>query len=290
METSFPQFERLPPEIRRLIWDATLPIDDDGPALCLFGWRWYIQFFDANNEMEEFKGVDHQPYIQVPMPAAVFVCREAREVVGPWMVKRNLTMRLREETQGHILVREWDREKDPVYVSLDLWEEFKSLQEDWDDGIEELGASITHLALPAFTAYFSIETLSILLEWMPNLLCLYIIWGELPVPRTSRIARPPNAPEGHRYEVEVQPRWELEAEDSEMVKMCSRDPNNGKLAFDPEEELAGYKDDMEQQWSISEVPEQFVDDEIGALDLSLDHMKLKERGVDDWYVADQEDL
>ncbi|KAK7418110.1 hypothetical protein QQZ08_011397, partial [Neonectria magnoliae] len=255
MENSFPRFGRFPPEIRRLIWEATLPVDDDEPTLCLFGWRWYMQFLDASHEMEEFQGVDHTPYIQVPLPAAVFVCREAREVVVPWIARRNLTMRLRDETQGHVLVREWDRERDPVYVSLHAWDDFKALHQDWDTGVEELGASIVHLALPAFTAYFSIETLASLLGWMPNLRSVSVIWGELPVPRSSETARPPTAPEDLRYEVQVQPRWELEAEDGEMVQLCSRDPGGGGMVLAPPEELAGYRDDMEEQWVVCEVPE-----------------------------------
>ncbi|KPM39131.1 hypothetical protein AK830_g7414 [Neonectria ditissima] len=263
MATSLPQFGRFPAEIRRLIWDATLPVDDE-PALRLFDWRWYLQFVNANRMMSKVNNVDHRSYVQVAMPAAIFVCREARDAVDRWRIKRGLTMRLRHETQGHILVREWDRSRDPVYVPLDAWDEFKCFRGDWlegaaEGGVEELGASIEHLALPAFTAYFSIPTLAELLEWMPNLRGLHVVWGELPAARAS----------------EVQPRWELKAEDGEMVKMCVRDPVGGGLMLERAEELAGYDEDMEEQWAIREVPEQFVDEETGGFGLDMRHVRLK---------------
>lgn len=274
MATSFPEFGRLPPEIRRLIWNFTLR---DGPALCLFGWRWYVQFVDSRNEMEEFEGVDRRSHVEVPMPAALFVCREAREAVHAWMAARNVTMRFRDETQGHILVREWDPEQDPVYVPRNRWEEFSNLEEDWETGSAEMGASIKYLAVPAFTGYFSIPTLSSLLDWMPNLRSLYIVWGALPDTRKSKGARPEAGPEGMLYDVEVQPRWEMETEDSEVTSMCVVDPDDGEVSWE-EVDMKDFCDEIEQQWALSEVPDSFVTD-LGEVKLEMVHVRVKEVGV-----------
>ncbi|KAH8694745.1 hypothetical protein BGZ61DRAFT_532784 [Ilyonectria robusta] len=274
MATSFPEFGRLPPEIRRIIWTFTLR---DGPTLCLFGWRWYVQFIDLYNEVEESEGVDRRPYVEVPMPAALFVCREAREAAHAWMAARNVTMRFRDETQGHILVREWDPEQDPVYVPRNKWEDFSNLEEEWDkeweNGSAELGAAIRHLAVPAFTGYFSIPTLSSLLDWMPNLRSLYIVWGELPDMRKSKGAQP----EGMLFDVEVQPRWEMENEDSEVTSMCVVDPDDGEVSWE-EVDMKDFCDEIEQQWALSEVSETFLTD-LGEVKLEMVHVRVKEVGV-----------
>ncbi|KAF7545090.1 hypothetical protein G7Z17_g9434 [Cylindrodendrum hubeiense] len=275
MATSFPQFDRLPPEIRRLIWDFTLP--HDGPALCLYRWRWYAQFVDPYGEINEFEGVDRRAFIEVPMPIALFVCREAREAANAWIAARHLTMRFREETQGDILVREWDRERDPVYVPRNKWEDFCNFDEYWDDGAREMGAAIKHLAVPAFTGYFSIGTLAGLLDWMPNLRTLYIVWAELPAIRKSLAVRPPGGMAGELHDAEVQPRWEMVNEVNEVTSMCVVDPDDGEVSWE-EVDLADFIDEIEQHWAISEVPEQFVADN-GEVNLKMVHVRIKEVGV-----------
>ncbi|KAH7134743.1 hypothetical protein B0J13DRAFT_89252 [Dactylonectria estremocensis] len=272
---SFPQFDRLPPEIRSLVWTSTLALD--GPALYLFSWRWYVQFVDQDGEMDEFEGVDRRVYIEVPLPEALFVCREARQAAQAWMAANNLTMRFRDETQGHILVREWDRERDPLYVSRDKWEEFVSLEENWADGVEAMGESIHQLAVPAFTAYYSIDTIASLLDLMPNLHTLYIVWAGLPALRRSEAGRPPAGPEGVLYEAVVQPRWETEPEDGDVTSMCVVDQDDGRVSWE-EIDLADYIDEIQQQWLLSEVPDGFLSDK-GEVNLKMVHVRAKQVGV-----------
>lgn len=263
----FTCFPRLPAELRRQIWIEALP--EDGPAVYLYSWRWALKHEDPDGERALHDGLDRERHVQVcGVPEAVFVNREARGAVAEWAHARGYTMRFREETQGHCIVRLWDPERDVLYVGRDQWDEFCDHPYDGTPWAMDMAASIRHLALPAFTAYYSYEELGVhLFHHMPNLASLSVVWSRVPKLRLSRDRQRPAAREPY---AEVQPRWELEeiADRDEPVTLAALDHTDGSMIYE-EGHLAEWMEEIETEMALLDLPEHLVDQELGEMTLTL---------------------
>jgi hypothetical protein len=196
MASSFPQFMNFPPEIRHAIWSLTLPPLDD-PAWAVYTRGWDAQF------KPQAPGVASPRIasVQVPTPTIVYVCREARDVVVAWAAANKLEKSFRRETGGHVYERKMDLAIDRVYVPVTLWDRFCNDIQTWDaEGrteITAMGASIVHLALPAYHAFYNISALGLLTKNLLILKDVSVVWGE-------------ELPQTRKHGSEVQPRYEFE--------------------------------------------------------------------------------
>lgn len=242
---SFDRFAQLPLELRRLIWSATLP-EDDLPTIHHYGWM-----AEARYDKALLHEVTSLP-VQVPLPELFFVSREARDVARLWATKHDYTIRYRGQTRGHILVREWQPEKDALYVARRDWDEFLELR----DGLRHLGSAIRHLAVPSFTGYYSSNAIAYLMEFTPNLRTVSVIWNTLPDAK-SKV-----------NEDTVQPRWELEEDWTQMGQMVTEDPVDGTREME-EGDVQEWMEEIEDALSVEEIPEHSVDPETGEMLVSF---------------------
>ena len=222
-----------------MVWERYLShlVLDIEQTVSLFGPRWIHQVRDLNYH-------DTPVYVQAPTPAALFVNREAREVVISWADTNGLQLRFCEETKGHIYVRKWER--GPVYVPPERWAWFRTLV--WDEvwGSESFGGEdsdqesheaarvdprdapdfrfefdfddiaihLTHLVLPAETVYWRTGQVNRILAYIRSFRKLSVVWGDLPVCRYEKLSSTTNSRrlDGLINEAERQPTWVLEAE------------------------------------------------------------------------------
>ncbi|KAL5613832.1 hypothetical protein FOVSG1_002895 [Fusarium oxysporum f. sp. vasinfectum] len=290
MDQSFPQFTRLPPEVRAAIWEHTLPEGDGGAALYMYNMDWWAQYSlpgVAFHDMttQGIQKLSRTPRVQVPIPTCAAVCKEGRRVVEQWRKRNNLGWYFREETKGDILVRPFDDERDILYVSRLKWESFQLLAVDWENDDEHAAVvrimeSIKYLALPAFTAYYSISTIAALLPWMKNIKTIYVVWNKLPKAHT--IKRPlPDVAELADIKVTldapVQPRWELDKflQRENTVELHQPDEDTGR-DFVEEGELAEWLDDIDDLWNTTEVDPEIWDEDEEKLKTPQVHVTVKE--------------
>ncbi|KAF4443725.1 hypothetical protein FALBO_17252 [Fusarium albosuccineum] len=291
MDQTFDLFPKLPSEIRRLIWYHTLPEEPDKGTIYQFDLRWALGFMTTqpgDPVVPELEALRAPPLVQVTMPTAFFVCREARAVADLWLKRqKELSIRFREETQGHIIVREYDPERDAMYVGRDMWDEFLGLMEgDWRDRNSQrrMWKSIKNLALPAFTAYYSISNLAFVLRWAKNLQNIYVIWDKLPKKRqVTRMRRPEPGeedagPQPFKATADIQPRWDISSypDIDDTVRMLHEDPDTGR-EFVEEADLEEWVFDMDGVWMTTELEPRLVDDE-GELKIPRVNVKVREVG------------
>ncbi|KAG4256911.1 hypothetical protein FPRO03_03921 [Fusarium proliferatum] len=290
MDQSFPQFPKLPPEVRATIWEHTLPEGDGGAALYMYNMDWWAQYSPpgvAFHDMmsQSIQQLSRPPRVQVPIPTCAAVCQEGRRVVEQWRKKNNLEWYFREETRGDILVRRFDAERDILYVSRHKWESFQLLAVDWENDDEHAAVirimeSVKYLALPAFTAYYSISNIAGLLPWMKNIEAIYVLWNELPkahmikrqLPDVAHIAEvkiPLDAP--------VQPRWELDRflQREDEVEFHYTDEETGR-EYVEDGELAEWLDDIDDLWNTTEVDPEIWDEDEEKLKTPQIHVTVKE--------------
>ncbi|CAH0054637.1 unnamed protein product [Clonostachys solani] len=259
--TCFPQ---LPLELRNLIWNETMP--SDGPVMYPFGD--HFVHYAAHPA-----GSTAPLMVQLPMPPAVFVCREARRAVERWMASVNGWLYFRRETQGHIMVRAWNEETDVLYAPRPKWRFFSGgmFEEAPEEGsvYHRVYARVRNLALPAFTAYYSQTGLVAAMELAKNLTAVHVVWGPLPEVRAS-------AAEEAFPDAAVQPRWAVEVEDSEVVRMCVTDNDNPGITTWETGELEDWMYELEGELALREdIPEEYVDDERGQISLPFLSVRLK---------------
>lgn len=282
---TFHLFPRLPAELRRLIFlDYLSPLNP--PTVYLYNKNLVLRYIDPEGEDERYAGISHEPLVQVNMPILVHVNSEARSTTMSWARSQNISLYFRKETKGHIFARPWDPARDALYVSRDKWEEFCELP--WDsEGVEEMAATVRHLALPAFTAYYSFtEVGGYLMPWFTSLQVVSSVWGALPDLKYSQTRRVPRRLHRHnllataaggtdddgtdtgvdpmtgdreeRIAAEVQPVWSLVGETREMVRMCVRDPLDGSESWE-EGELEMWMEELEEALLTVELPEHVYD-------------------------------
>ncbi|KAK9445964.1 hypothetical protein VB005_01078 [Metarhizium brunneum] len=277
--TTFHRFARLPAELRRQIYVEYLsPLD--APAVYLYNKNLVLRYLDPDSEDERYAGISHEPRVQVKTPALVHVNVEARAVTMSWARTHDISLGFRRETKGHVFSRPWDPTRDTLYVSRDKWEEFCELP--WESkGVEEMSAKVRHLALPAFTAYYSFNELgNYVMQWFPSLEVLSSVWGPLPelkYSRTKRVSRrqllaagatdddgtdtgvdPLTGDREERIAAEIQPMWELVRETKDVVRMCVLDPLDETESWE-EGELQMWMEELADALLTTELPENVYD-------------------------------
>ncbi|WAO89173.1 Hypothetical protein NCS54_00655500 [Fusarium falciforme] len=248
----FHLFSKLPKELRSRIWEATC---QDNGTLHTFGDRWLMHYL--------VPGMPPAP-IQMPTPVALFVCYESRKVAHRWIKENKATKQFRDpednEALGMTLIREFDRDRDMLYVPRDSWYDFvEHMERDYEaGGNRPLCGDIGYLAVPAFTAYYSIPNLACIMAWARNLRAIYVVWDDLP-------RDPDSIPDEERDDVagvDVHPRVEIVSSPSpgETVRMKHVDTDTER-EFVEEAELEEWMDEMNDVWATTEVDEDMVDDE-----------------------------
>ncbi|KAF4453204.1 hypothetical protein F53441_4077 [Fusarium austroafricanum] len=292
MNESFPQFIKLPPEVRAAIWELTFP--DDVGTLYIFNINWWARHYPPGASSHDLSAegiaqLSRPPRVQVPTPVCAGVCREAKQVVKLWRKKLNLEWYYREETKGNILVRPFDEERDILYVPRNKWESFQDLIEQWEGDNAEfrartkrIMASVKHLALPAFTAYYSIKTLAHLLPWMINIKTIYVVWNALP--KVRMIQKPFPGFEGVMAHITapVQPRWDIDTfpKLEDTVRLHQPDEDTGR-DFIEEDQLQEWVCDMEDLLMTTEVDPKIWDEDEEKLKTPQIHVTVKE--VPTWF-------
>ena len=132
---AFPLFASLPPEIRNLIWEYSLP--QAIPAR--------LSFLKPGSLRTDRGWVDERAILdamEVKLPSA-FVNKEARGITITWVRKHGLKMRCYEGMKYPIFIRPFDNESDALYISID---EYSSSFMNVDDTQLNVGHGI--LTLP----------------------------------------------------------------------------------------------------------------------------------------------
>ncbi|KAG6004662.1 hypothetical protein E4U43_000702 [Claviceps pusilla] len=288
--TSFPQFGRLPIEIRHLIWREYLSLHCqlDKPTLYLYSKNLFLKHLDPEHEDERYAGISHTPSVEISPPPSLLVNSEARSATLQWARTGDVELGRRPRTtprrRGQVFTRPFDPARDVLYVSRDKWDEFCELSFD-GDGLEETTAQIQHLAFPAFTAYYSFAELGYLMGWFTSLKTLSSVWGPLPELEYARTRRfvpewrkqqqqqqhllgetdddgtdtgvdPVTGEMEEQIAAEVQPRWVLEEETAEMVMMCVSDPFDGSWEMGERDLWMG---ELEEAMLTVELPEHVYD-------------------------------
>ncbi|KAJ4158088.1 uncharacterized protein LMH87_008632 [Akanthomyces muscarius] len=163
--------------------------------------------FEPGNPYGQERAWDDEVVIAVYIPPLLLVNREARSVTLNWLKKHDIQLNRNTISKGEIntgfapnkdglppYTRKYDPERDHLYVDRRYWRRFcDRLQmphmmapDDNDDADEEedpvhdIGETIKHLALPAFTMYQSVGVVGNILEFLPNIQQIACIWGDLP--------------------------------------------------------------------------------------------------------------
>ncbi|KAF4337891.1 hypothetical protein FBEOM_8256 [Fusarium beomiforme] len=286
MDRPFPQFAKLPPEVRIAIWEHILP-DGDGAALYIYNMDWWalhvtpgVAFHDMT--AEGIRQLSRTPRVQVPIPECARVCKEARKAVEQWTKTNNFEWFYREETKGDILTRPFDPERDILYVPRNKWESFLLLTADWDDDnerdtIARIMASVKYLALPAFTAYYSIGNLAHALPWTTNIKTLYVVWNKLPKAHTIRRPLPDMEEIMMPLDAPVQPRWEIDTypKPEDTVELHQPDGDTGR-DFVEEGVLEEWIDEIDDVWNTTEIDPKLWDEDEERLKTPQVHVTVKE--------------
>jgi hypothetical protein len=185
-------------------------------------------------------------------------------VVKHWVKRNRIERYFHEETKDVVLERPFDADRDLFYIPQDQWQLFLiDIMEELDEneaGDEASAAhiiyGIKHLALPAFTAYYSISNLCAMLDWTKKLETLYVIWEELP---------------------KLKGIWEIASYPGpeETVNMYHFDERTGR-DFIEEGILGEWFDEMEDMWATSEVNPDFWDEDSEKLKIPHIHIRMKE--------------
>ncbi|CAJ0555179.1 Ff.00g052440.m01.CDS01 [Fusarium sp. VM40] len=205
------QFKDLPPELRVDIWKLALP--EEGPAIYNITQDYIVSFIPTWYNAREHTGPVRclPPRIQVPIPAMYNACRESRAVVDIWMRKKDISWFLRPETQGHILVRAMDPQRDIIYMPIDDWitiRHFLVMNDVAPAEQQNLRDTFVNVAFSAhtFSQDQNMEDIAQMLSLSPNMKKIYIIYNDLPPVRKVTLVGE------HRewwIDVSVQPRCEI---------------------------------------------------------------------------------
>ncbi|KAF4993299.1 hypothetical protein FGRMN_6566 [Fusarium graminum] len=260
MSTLFPQFPKLPLEVRAAIWEAAIPSKA--------GIYMYNKQRPSDSSEERAQELKQQHHIQAPDHTGPYynACKEARQAVQYWLKKNKIESHYQEETKSSILSRDFDADLDLFYIPRERWQTFlidvmEELDENENDTEDRASAAhivsnIKHLALPAFTAYYSISNLAALLDWTKKLETIYVVWDELP---------------------KIEGVWDIASypDPEDTVSIHHFDERTGR-DFKEEGTLEEWYDEMEDMWSTSEINPEFWDEDEEKLKVPHIHVRVKE--------------
>ncbi|KAF4970468.1 hypothetical protein FSARC_2487 [Fusarium sarcochroum] len=223
-----PRFSDLPPELRHDLWQTTLPEITD--AIYMFNGDWAEQFFPPRaNQVRVSPRPCLPARIQVPIPEAYMVCREARAVVE----------------------REWTTFWGFCVDSGDF------------DSMRRLRKNLVNVAIPAYTAFDSIGELADLVEVAPKIKKIFFIWNDLPQPHKIQY-RADN--QDCEADAPVQPRWEIASfpKLGETVHMHRLDFNMMEDSWE-KGVLRDWVMEMDRVWRAVTANTDLVDEHTGEL-------------------------
>ncbi|KAF5661304.1 hypothetical protein FHETE_8538 [Fusarium heterosporum] len=259
MSSSFPQFSKLPSEVRAAIWEAAIP-----PKAGIY---MYSKQRPSDRLEERAQELKQQHRVQVPDHTERFynTCKEARQAVQYWLKKNKIECNYQEETKSRVFSRDFDVDLDLFYVPRERWQTFLidvMEESDENENDTEDKASATHivsnikrLALPAFTAYYSISNLAALLDWTKKLEVIYVVWDKLP---------------------KMEGVWDIASypDPEDTVSIHHFDERTGR-EFKDEGTLEELYDEMEDMWSTSEINPEFWDEDEEKLRVPHIHVRVK---------------
>ena len=142
----------------------------------------------SNGLQRKGQSPDHRPLIPIALPRVAAVSREARMAVDRWVAQKGYEWYVDEKTGARVVVRAWDAKRDTLYVDRHDWHEFRLGSLDWAEDFEILARDVRRLALPAYEVYSGLFTLAELLDHLPLVEDVYVLFGK--VPRKRRMRRP----------------------------------------------------------------------------------------------------
>lgn len=175
---TFHKFPQFPLEIRRLIWQACLPVDNG--AVVPFCKEWCSQFVNPGPDNQ---GTDVRFLVKVGSASlpTLTTCREARDETRVWLEQNDLMFYWSEELEHQIIVRKWDRTRDILCLDADSLDEIDNLAQDVEEeALAEMCSEIEHVTLSATTAYNSYGHRALIARHMPNLQTLRVSYSEEP--------------------------------------------------------------------------------------------------------------
>ncbi|OAR01562.1 hypothetical protein LLEC1_04685 [Akanthomyces lecanii] len=164
--------------------------------------------FEPGNPYGQERAWDDEVVIAVHLPPLLLVNREARSVTLNWLKKHDIQLNRNTISKGETntgfapnkdglppYTRKYDPERDHLYVDRRYWRRFcdrlqmphmmarddnDDADEEQDDPVHDIGETIKHLALPAFTMYQSVGVVGHILQFLPRIEQIACIWGGLP--------------------------------------------------------------------------------------------------------------
>ncbi|RAH85424.1 hypothetical protein BO86DRAFT_438927 [Aspergillus japonicus CBS 114.51] len=125
---TFPQFAKLPTELRSMIWEFALPDKPIGPFLYPYkpGY-WSPRRLSAIGDRDDYSDLAHRLVdpVQFSMPL-LLVNRQARAIAESWMDENSVQIRYYKDTESLVSVCAFHPQHDALYVSSENWEPFLS--------------------------------------------------------------------------------------------------------------------------------------------------------------------
>lgn len=271
---SFPPFARLPPELRRMIWAAALPLNDPA-SVYIYSPRCSSHFIAKYSKMHSHHTTNGGLCIQVAVPNLFYVNWEARHAVLDWADRHGIKERHCKEANDTVLARDWDPSKDALYIPSYHWHWFGDLQHVFDFQV-----SIKHLAVPADRAYHDTSGLTTLIKYMPGLETVYVVWGEVPsTPRHSSPQGPEQLMRQRQSQPPMHPRWELAPEGGRSGGVCFESAIDGAQTLREEGDISEWMGEVEGKVDRMQLPASCFDRETGELRIGFEAARAIKREV-----------
>lgn len=215
-----PSLNNLPRTLRIKIWELCLP-PETGSVFCYRDWKWRISDKNqpAGEIAPQQLLLDNigmiYPHVEVLAPT-IFVNREARAVTLQWSRQQQfvLSIHRRKTTGKRVIIRPWDGHRDALYIPCDKWDGFVDQALNYDkrtlgrlwfttqiypalksfydrphysdypaiSNPAPTNVHIKNLALPSDILDSDTKELAVLLNCLPNLRTIYVVFGKLPCP------------------------------------------------------------------------------------------------------------
>ena len=218
----FTLFSKLPTEVRLQIWREAAISDTRVPrnAVVTFDCRW--DWPESDIICQQPSGKDPFIKVQCPSPWAIRLASyEAQAVTDEVVAEMGLVWETVQPYKHAILTRDFIPEEDFIYLprkaparaalSKAIAASFLYDETHW---VNRRLSRIHHLVLPAFTAYYSMDSIVQAMDRMPNLQRVYVAWGSVPQVIWQESEHVPDDLQDDEYEgvvgIDVQPLWTVE--------------------------------------------------------------------------------